>query len=87
MVVAKAFEFILVHFQKFLRQNFHHFMGRRWRGAMSLLQGELAGSTPNVSTKVHAVKLSYFALPISIYENEYLWGSMKITRFVILYIF
>ena len=27
-------------------------MGRRWRGAMSLLQGELAGSTPNVSTFV-----------------------------------
>lgn len=27
-----------------------YFMGRRWRGAMFPLQGNLAGSTPNVST-------------------------------------
>ena len=29
-----------------------HYMGLRWRGAMSLLQGELAGLTPTVSTFV-----------------------------------
>ena len=42
-----------------------YFMGRRWRGAMFPLQGNLAGSTPNVSKNPKDTNFIWKKLDIS----------------------